>query len=133
MRWGVLTGLDADWMLQRRKKKEIQEALLNESVKHLIKCQVLCYRCWNLKFQTSKMIFLLNPRGFTCLSLCKCASMRPLLKLLYLVIIKYLHFPHCSPLYSTFDVGRWSPLTAVLHMSRIKLKRISGLLACLLH
>lgn len=113
--------------------RTVQEALLNESVKHFIKCQLLCCRRWHLKFQTSRMIVLINARGFTCLSLCKCASMKPLLKVLYFVILKYLHFPHCWPPYCTFDVGRWGPVTAVLHMIRLKLKRVSALRAYLLY
>lgn len=52
------TGFKADWMLGGREEKGIQEVWLAESVENLIKCQVLCYRYWNLNFPDfSRMIF----------------------------------------------------------------------------
>lgn len=40
---------------------------------------------------------------------------------------KIFTFPSLFPLHITFDVGRQSPVTVVLHMSRVKLRRINGL------
>lgn len=67
-----------------------------------------------------RVILLINAGGLTCLSVCMCTSTRPLLKLLYLVIIKHSHFPYWCPLLITFEVGRWSPFILVVYVSEVK-------------